>query len=323
MREINPQRGEMPIQFFDKSPAWGIPQKGMYKVYHDGSHYVATLVQPRGSRRDTVSDTKKINIRRNNENAEADKIFDKQCDNAVQDGLKGCALQATMCKEMQGVVADVETYVKGRLSRRWHNLHARKKRFQRKAQLNKWNYFVTITYDERKHNAEQFRTRLRKCLSNFATRRGWRYMGVFEKAPETGRLHFHALMFIPRGQMPGKVYARRDYSTASHDMQTTSSNTFFEKTFGRNDFSEINEADLKRGNSTDYLLKYIGKTGERIVYSRKIKDSISIELTDNEIACEMTDYVQKYVLFDNVIDWARDVAKFTYEQQSFLRPLKR
>ena len=37
-------------------------------------------------------------------------------------------------------------------------------------------------------------------------------MGVFENAPETERLHFHALMYIPDGEMIGNIYEKKDYN---------------------------------------------------------------------------------------------------------------
>ena len=64
--------------------------------------------------------------------------------------------------------------------------------------MNRWNYFVTFTYDPKKHTAESFNKKLRKCLSNLHTRRGWKYMGVFEEGFENGTLHFQALLYVPK-----------------------------------------------------------------------------------------------------------------------------
>ena len=249
-----PLRGEMPISFFDESPAWGIPEQGLYKVYHDGSHYVGTLCNKRGDRKCIVSEARENPRKKRNGQTEADILFDMRCSEAVNNKL-------------------CET---------------------------------------------EFKQRLRKCLANFATRRNWRYMGVFERAPETGRLHFHALLFVPEYEMVGDIRERRDYSTQSHDMQTTYANTFFERTFGRNDFKELTDVDLTHGSTIEYLLKYIGKSNERIVYSRGIKGEVMLELPGDSIACEMQDYVQKYVLFDDVVEWSTDVMRFRYEQQTFL-----
>ncbi len=99
-------------------------------------------------------------------------------------------------------------------------------------------------------------------------------------------------------------------------MQTIVENNFFEDTFGRNDFKELNEMELKYGKSIDYLLKYIDKTDERIVYSRGIKSEIYVKVKENDIVTEMQDFVVKYILFDDVISWERDVMRFKYRQMN-------
>jgi len=140
-------------------------------------------------------------------------------------------------------------------------------------------------------------------------------MGVFERAPETGRLHFHGLLYIPDGEIIGEINERTDYSTAKHTMQTTHENTFFEETFGRNDFCEVTEMELKKGQRINYILKYIEKTGERIVYSRGIPSEVYAKLGNDDIITEFTDFVTKYVLFDSVIDWERDVLRHRHYKQ--------
>lgn len=211
-------------------------------------------------------------------------------------------------------IAEVD--IAERVKRKLNNLLHRKKRFRRKAYLNKWNFFVTFTYNDKLHSEETFRRKLRRCLSNLHTRRGWRYMGVFERAPETGRLHFHGLVYVPAGEMLGRLEEKTDYSTAQQKMQTRNENSFFEENYGRNDFEEISEMQLQYGDSVDYILKYIGKTNERIVYSRGIPTEICLKLTAKDIITELTnDYVQKFILFDDVVNWERDIARYRYNKQ--------
>ena len=210
-----------------------------------------------------------------------------------------------------------EADVAERIKRKLNNLHHRIKRFRRKAYLNKWNYFVTFTYDNEKHDEDTFKRKLRRCLSNLHTRRGWRYMGVFERAPETGRLHFHGLLYVPDGEMLGKLEEKTDYSTAQEKMQTRNENSFFAKYYGRNDFEEITEAQMEYGNSVDYILKYIGKTNERIVYSRGVPTEICLKLTEKDVVTELTnDFAFKVILFDDVVNWERDILRCKYKQMS-------
>ena len=141
-------------------------------------------------------------------------------------------------------------------------------------------------------------------------------MGVFENAPETERLHFHALMYIPDGEMIGSIYEKKDYNKKSGKMTVTRINTFFEYGFGRNDFRPVNEKEITHGNTINYLLKYISKSGEKIVYLRGIPSEVCIKIKDRDIAGEMFDYVEKVVLFDDVISWERDILNYKPRQLS-------
>ena len=292
-----------PFPFFDEPP--------IYKIYNDGGHYIAT--------RCYRSQLKPVP--HNREREDIDILFDSLYNTAIKDGVKADDLAGYI---KAGIIQlfpdypDLDKYIAEKIERKLHNLYARKKRFRRKANLNRWNYFVTFTYDDGKHDEYTFRAKLRKCLSNLHTRRGWRYMGVFERAPETGRLHFHGLLYIPDGEHIGTITEKTDYSTAQGKMQTTHENDFFQKAFGRNDFEELNEMELKHGQTLKYLLKYIGKTGERIVYSRGIPTEIYRKLNDDEIVTEMQDFGTKYILFDNVISWERDIMHFKHKQMSII-----
>lgn len=305
-----------PFPFFDDKS-----QEQWYKVYHDGGHYVAT----------SISQAHCVSVSRKHENKDIDIMFDSLFKSAVQQGLNNYNKHKknSVSREMTNYIktgieklfpnySDIDGYIEKKIKRKYHNLGVRKKRFRRKAYLNRWNYFVTFTFDDNKHTPDSFRKKLCKCLSNLHTRRGWRYMGVFEYAPETGRLHFHGLLYVPDGEMISKLTEKKDYSTAQGKMQITHSNEFFAKSFGRNDFEEISEMDIKHGHTLEYLLKYIEKQGERIVYSRGIATVVYKKLKATEIITNFVDYVKKYVLFDSTIDWEKDVMRFQAHQMSFI-----
>lgn len=289
-----------PFQTFDE------PKEKYYKIYCDGGHYVGTLAY-----RSSKKPVKQEKIKE-----EKNEFFDSLYSTATQLGYVRSERLDFIRTGLTKFFSDcgIDEYISERIKKKLHNTYVRKKRFRRKAYLNKWNYFITITYDDEKQTEDSFRKKLRKCLSNLHTRRGWKYMGVFERAPETGRLHFHALVYVPVGEMLGSITEVKDYSTAQGKMQITHSNSFFERYFGRNDFEEMTETQLRYGNTLNYILKYIEKTGERIVYSRDIPTVICKKVSDSNVITEFTDYVEKFVFFDNVISEEDICRNIRYKQ---------
>ena len=272
------------------------------KVYNDGGCYIAVP---------SSKATKKYKSR-NYTRSSMDDLFDQLYLKAIKENVARKDLQEYILAGLREAFPNrwgLVDFVERKILKVVKNLGARKKRFRRKAFLNPWNYFVTFTYDDELQSEESFKKRLRKALSNLHTRRGWLYMGVFERAPETGRLHFHAIMYIPEGQMVGEIYERRDYSTKHHKMQVTHPNTFFEDKLGRNDFEVLSDAELRRGTTMQYLLKYLEKTEERIIYSRGIPTEFTKIINDNDVICELVDFVTKFVLFNDVIDYFEDVKR--------------
>ncbi len=284
---------------------------GMYKIYHDGGHYVATRLV-RSARKCTAKNTGRDDI---------DILFDSLYYQALKEDMTDEERFEYIKSGILSLFPDyvgLDEYIQKKIDKKWHNWRVRRKRFYRKAHLNHWNYLVTFTYDDRKQTESSFRRRLRKCLSNFHTRRGWKYIGVFERAPETGRLHFHGVFYIPSGEMVGCIEEKTDYSKAKGMAQVRHENDFFTDSFGRNDFEELNVMELRRGRTLEYLLKYIEKTGERMVYSRGIPTEICREIEGKDIVCEMQDFVTKFVLFDDVIEWERDIMNYKRKQLSII-----
>ena len=140
-------------------------------------------------------------------------------------------------------------------------------------------------------------------------------MGVFEYGELNGSIHFHALIYIPKGEMIGELVKKKEYSTKRGERRTRYANTFFDESFGMSDFQELNPILLKRGGTLKYLIKYIVKTGEKIVYSRGIPAEICVALPESDIAGTFLDFVTKYVLFDDVIDWERDIKDYAKKKR--------
>lgn len=96
------------------------------------------------------------------------------------------------------------------------------------------------------------------------------FVHVWERSPEKKRLHFHGLFYIPDGTMAGELQEVNDFSLISHKRQVTVQKYFNEK-FGRSDFEKI-EDNRKTGAAVAYIMKYMEKSGERIVYSRGLSN---------------------------------------------------
>ena len=118
------------------------------------------------------------------------------------------------------------------------------------------------------------------------------------------------------GEMTGSIYEKKDYNKKSGKITITRINTFFENGFGRNDFRPVNEKEITHGNTINYLLKDISKSGEKIVYSRGIPSEVCVKVKERDIAGETFDYVEKVVLFDDVISWEKDILNYKPRQLS-------
>ena len=190
-------------------------------------------------------------------------------------------------------------FVMNNFERKQRNLICRRIRMTRKANLANFNYFCTFTYDDNKHTEESFKKGLKTCLRNMCYRKNWKYMGVWERAPQTNRLHFHGLFSIPENSLSGGIIEVRDYDTKAHKMRTTYQSTFFNTKFGRSDFELIDEDDRRLGNALAYLMKYIEKTGEKIVYSKGLPQYFISDILDEDIVCRIGQEDKKLLLFDD------------------------
>lgn len=220
--------------------------------------------------------------------------------------LKKSERKKKILEEMRVYFKDSEScfsFVMNNFERKDRNLICRRIRMVRKANLANFNYFCTFTYDNSIHTEQSFKKGLKTCLRNFCYRKNWRYMGVWERAPETNRLHFHGLFYIPENSMPGEIIEVRDYSTQFQRMQTTFQSSFFNKRFGRSDFKEIDEHERRLGNALAYLMKYIEKTGEKIVYSKGLPQYFISDIMDDDIVCRIGQEDKKLLLFDDFKCW--------------------
>lgn len=193
-------------------------------------------------------------------------------------------------------------YVNANMERKQRNLICKRIRMTRKANLQRFNYFVTFTYDNAKHTETSFKKKLIKYLSKLSSNYSWKYMGVWERSPKKKRLHFHGLFYIPDTSILGYPTVRNDFNFAKQRMVTVHSFSEVEKHFGRGDFEEI-EHHTYIGSALSYIMKYLEKTGEKIVYSKGLPQFFISDIMDDDIVCPIGQEDKKLLLFDDFICW--------------------
>lgn len=265
------------------------------KVYTDGSHYIAIPPdnfpskkkkrrKPKPTTAKTV-DTQKEKFE--TAYTESQKLPKRERKKYITEQMKDDFKTAEQVNE----------FVTQNIERKKINAYKRYTRLWRKVNLQgEWHYFVTFTYSDEKMTEQQFKSKLQNALKHAVNRNGWKYIGVWERSPEKQRLHFHGIFFIP--QMIGEIIEVKDYSTKNHRMQTTYQNTHFLKEFGRNDFKPI-EIPNDVSQSVKYLLKYIEKSGEKLVYGGKLPTYFKSDILDEDIACGFGVDDKKLLLFDS------------------------
>lgn len=303
---------------------------GETKVYFDGSHFVAIPHTTRFIKRqpekieesitivEEIQDLKSGNeIKSKNTNSmqetempiqEKPKISRKITKKELFNELYKKYITSTRKERKKLIIRDMtpyferleecKNYVQVQIDRKIRNLICRRIRMIRKANLADFNYFCTFTYDSKLHTEETFKKKLIKTLSYFANTRNWKYMGVWERAPETNRLHFHGLLEIPNETMPGNLIEKCDYSFSACKRTKTIQNTYFNERFGRSDFKKINtQHDLMQEIS--YICKYLEKTEEKIVYSKNLYQYFISDIMDDDIVCKIGQEDKKLLLFDD------------------------
>ena len=259
------------------------------KVYFDGSHYIAIphTTQPWKSKK------RKVKKDKNEEKVKA--ILESKKDKVKSEKIKEAV------EEIDKEVKDIEKskeIVKKVLDKEKRNQIVRITRLYRKVNLQQWTHFCTFTYDSEKLNEEEFKKKLLNCLRHLSNRKGWKYIGVWERSPINNRLHFHGIFVIPK--MIGEIIETKDYSTKTHKMQITYQNTFFLERFGRNDFREIENNSLVY-QAVSYILKYIRKTGEKVIYSKHLQTYFVSDILEKDVVCKIGQEDRKLLLFDDFL----------------------
>ena len=194
-----------------------------------------------------------------------------------------------------------------------NRLHKRLVRYRQKLLMNQWSYFVTFTYDDKKETAEGFEKRLKIVFNNLAKRNGWRVVGGWENGELGGRVHFHAFVYVPGGQMVGKLVNCSRYSYKRHKMEYYIDNDYFMERFGMSDWIAVTREDLTCGGLVSYLVKYVVKSGRKLFYSRGIPGEVMIDVDTEDV---LMSYYQHG--FKHVLDAKKLAAQLKLAAMSFL-----
>ena len=275
------------------------------KISFDGSHYIATPKEnfPQGYKRRRAaipSTPKEVEQKAQFEAAykESQKLPRKE-------------RKAYMRKAMEETIPDKEQrkeYVERNNERKTTNKIRRKVRLAKKVNRlakkvnlqREWNFFCTFTLSDELHTEESFRKSLRNILKHLVNRKGWKHVGVWERGGENGRLHFHGIFYIPPDGMVGEIVETKDYNTKDHRMQTAHQNTYFLERYGRNDFQPLGSPEEVQ-RSLGYLMKYIEKSGEKLIYGGKLPTYFESDVAEEYILAPFGIDVRKAILADDFL----------------------
>lgn len=287
------------------------------KVIHDGSHFVASIPLTWSKGGGGYSPRKADSI-----------LFDEYYQKAQIEGISEQRIASYVEEEIRRD-RDIEEWISPErcqelLKNKRRAVHRRYKRYEGKLMLTAFNWYVTFTYDDEKSTPELFERKLKKCFSNFKSRKNWRVVGVPEDGEENGRRHWHCFIYIPEGSMVGKLFLNKAFSTKRKKYETWTDNEYFNKRFGNSVWKAITKEDLRHGGELrNYLLKYLKKSGNKMFYSRDLPSELRVDVdTDTDVAVTYFNFGYKSVLFDNVIVKDAD-QKDKPEKYKYMFPVKK
>ncbi len=211
-----------------------------------------------------------------------DELYQKYID------LKPHIRKQTILKDMLPLFSNEETaksFVDEQWKRKRRNLYVRRQRFEYKAYNQNYEYFFTITFDDKKHNEQSFEKSLKLAFSNLHKRYDCLFQGVWERGTENNRLHFHGLIYDPNKKIASELEQVSDYNPKTGKMKTYLQNKYFFDKFGRNEFSKI--IPQIYDSAIRYITKYISKQNVKPYYSKGLYSFIESDIDGNDVICRM------------------------------------
>lgn len=79
--------------------------------------------------------------------------------------------------------------------------------------------------------------------------------------------------------------------------------------YSHREFFDMAKAEIGRHCIVDmaYIMKYLEKSGEKIVYSKSLPQYFISDILEDDIACAYNDEETKYILFDDFSCWDEGV----------------
>ncbi|MBR2481207.1 MAG: hypothetical protein IKB56_07890 [Clostridia bacterium] len=214
---------------------------------------------------------------------------------------------AMKLKEAFPEVENVDDIVDARLGAEITAYTKRMRRLSDKIFLNRFNYFVTLTYDDEKFESEEdFRKAITMTLAHFSNRRGWRYCYCFERGDLNGRLHIHGFFYIPKGEMPGEIAVRRVYRLKDKTLQWLHVNTWFEENYGVNEFSPLDKEIVSLSNVIEYCSDYCFKSGDKVHYSRYLPSELEKTVANSDVYLSYINNVEEFVMDKETVKFIKE-----------------
>lgn len=179
---------------------------------------------------------------------------------------------------------DAEYFVWEQWRRKRRNIYVRRKRFEYKAYNQTYEFFFTITYDDKKHTEQSFEKSLKLAFSNLHKRYECLFQGVWERGTETERLHFHGLIYDPNRKILDGLETVSDYNLKTGKRKTYLQSRYFADKFGRNEFSKIIPQMYE--SAIKYITKYLSK-GVKPYYSKGLYRFIESDIDGRDVLCKM------------------------------------
>lgn len=275
------------------------------KVYSEGNTFIGVLPssQRRVYRRDRSRDGEYL-------------AFRKYYAEAKNLKLKGNELYEYLSEKMlndpgESYLCDKER-INELIKKDALRVHNKKKRYRRKLGWFHPNWFITFTYDDELTDAESFEIKLRRCLANLAFRNGWKYIGAREFGSKGGRLHFHFIAYIPEGNMVGQLF--KDYHWDGFKREYFTNNTFFHERFGDAEFKRVEGSDILSGRLSNYLIKYLEKQDQKLIYSRGLATEVEMEASAEDVFYTFIDYhTEKLYLSMDLFYSEEEIKRFSPE----------